>query len=225
MNSGRTAWLLVLCESTGLCQAIGAGVKIGVPATPYFETGASGSLHGGADYSAATRRYMLGASFEWWLSKSLGFEADALYRRMGYTATVNFFNSANGSFSRSAIDVKGNSWEFPILVKYRFGRGVRPYVGGGGVIRHLGPVRGRGVETTGDPFFSSTSALDTTEPSELRKRFYPGVTVADGIELGLRRVRVMPEFRYTRWTANISGANGVLRFDPNQVEFVVGVAF
>jgi hypothetical protein len=38
-------------------------------------------------------------------------------------------------------------------------------------------------------------------PSELRKRFYPGLTVASGIEIGGGRPRVLPEFRYTRWLA------------------------
>jgi hypothetical protein len=45
-------------------QGIHAGLKLGVPLTQYFETGATGSLHGSADYSAATRRYTLGISGE-----------------------------------------------------------------------------------------------------------------------------------------------------------------
>jgi hypothetical protein len=72
---------------------------------------------------------------------------------------------------------------------------------------------------------SVTTPLDTTEPSELRKRFYPGVAVAGGLELGGDRVRFLPELRYTRWTANISGPTGVLRFAPNQLEFLIGASF
>jgi hypothetical protein len=208
-------------------QGIHAGLKLGVPLTQYFETGATGSLHGSADYSAATRRYTFGASGEWRLTNAFGFEVDALYHRMGYVGIVNFFDSASGNFSNSAIDVKGNSWDFPIMAKYRFGRVVRPYLAGGGVLRHVGPVRGRGELTIGSLVTrtSSTSPLDTTEPSELRKRFYPGLTIASGIEIGGGRLRVLPEFRYTWWTANISGPGGLLRFDPNQGEFIVGVLF
>jgi hypothetical protein len=208
-------------------QGISAGIKLGVPITQYFETGTMVSLHGSADYSAATRRYTLGASVEWRLTNAFGFEADVLYHRMGYVGIVSFFDSANGNFARSAIDVKGNSWDFPVMAKYRFGRGVRPYVAGGGVLRYAGPVRGLGEQTTGSLVTgtSSTSPLDTTEPSELRKRFYPGLVAAGGIELGAGRLRILPEFRYTRWTANISGPGSPLRFAPNQAEFLVGVLF
>jgi len=208
-------------------QGIHAGLKLGVPLTQYFETGVSGSLHGTAEYFAATRRYTLGASGEWRMTHAFGFEADALYHRMGYVGLVNYFDSANGNFSNSAIDVKGDSWDFPVMAKYRFGRVVRPYVAGGGVLRYVGPVRGRGEQTIGSLVTrtGTTSPLDTTEPSELRKRFYPGLTVAGGIEIGGGHLRVLPEFRYTRWTANISGPGGLLRFGPNQAEFVVGVLF
>lgn len=161
-------------------QAIRFGVTAGVPITQYFETGRSGGLHGGADYSAATRRYTLGASAEWYLVKAFGFELDVMYHRMGYVGIVNFFDSANGNFSNSQIDVKGNSWDVPLMAKYRFGRLARPYVAGGGVLRYIGPVRGRGQETNGSlaTGASSTIPIDTTDPSELRKRFYPGLTAA-----------------------------------------------
>jgi hypothetical protein len=170
---------------------------------------------------------MFGASGEWRLTNAFGFEVDALYHRMGYVAIVNFFDSASGNFSNSEIDVKGNSWDFPIMAKYRFGRAVRPYVAGGGVLRHVGPVHGRGEQTIGSLVTrtSSTSPLDTTEPSELRKRFYTGLTAAGGIEFVAGRLRVLPELRYTRWTANITGPGGLLRFAPNQAEFIIGVLF
>lgn len=197
-----------------------AGVKLGVPVTQYFATG-------GAEYSAATRRYTFGASVEWRLTNAFGFEVDVLYHRMGYVGLVSFVDSADGSFRNSAIDVKGSSWDFPLMAKYRFGRGVQPYVAGGGVLRYVGPVRGRGEQTTGSlvTSTSSTSPLDTTAPSELRKRHYPGLTAAAGVEFGAGRLRVLPEFRYTRWTANISGPGGLLRFAPNQAEFLVGLLF
>ena len=227
MNRYRQALFVLVFALPVWGQDIHAGLKLGVPFTQYFETGTAGSLHGSADYSAATRRYTLGASGEWRLTNAFGFEVDALYHRMGYVGLVNYFDSANGNFSNSAIDVNGDSWDFPVIAKYRFGRVVRPYVAGGGVLRYVGPVRGRGEQTVGSLVTrtSSTSPLDTTEPSELRKRFYPGLTVASGIEIGGGHLRVLPEFRYTRWTANISGPGGLLRFAPNQAEFIVGVLF
>ncbi|MBZ5583019.1 MAG: PorT family protein [Acidobacteriia bacterium] len=212
--------LLVALLPAAWSQSFRFGLKAGVPITEYFEMGSSTP---GA-YSAATRRYTVGASGEWRLKPALGFEADVLYHRMGYVGIVNTFNRANGDYSNSAIDVKGNSWDFPVMAKYRFGR---PYVAGGGVLRYVGPVRGRGELTTGSLVTrsSTTVPLDTTEPSELRKRFYPGLTAAGGIEIGAGRLRLLPELRYTRWTANIGGPGASLRFAPNQVEFLLGMLF
>ena len=210
-----------------LGQGVHFGVEAGVPITQYFETGRSGSLHGGAEYSAATRRYTLGAAAELSLTSTLGFELDVMYHRMGYVGIVNFFDSAQGNFTNSQIDVKGNSWDVPLMAKYRFARVARPYVAGGGLVRFLGPVRGRGQKTNGSlaTGTSSTILLNTTDPSELRKRFYPGLTVAAGLEFGAERFRLLPEFRFTHWTANIAGPGGLLRFPTNQAEFLVGVRF
>jgi len=38
-------------------------------------------------------------------------------------------------------------------------------------------------------------------------------------------VRLLPEIRYTHWTANISRPGGLLRFDPHQAEFLLGLLF
>jgi hypothetical protein len=226
MLASRCLMLTLLAAASLAGQGIRAGAVLGVPFTKYFETGSAGG-QGSAEYSAATRRYTGGASVEWQWRKAFGVELDVLYHRMGYVAIVNTVSSASGAFANSAIDVKGNSWDFPLLVKYRFGRAAKPFLAGGGVLRHAGPVRGRGQQTTGSLVSEtrSTIALDTAEPSELRKRNYLGVTAVGGFELGGGRVRILPELRYTRWTSNIAGPGGLLRFAPNQAEFLVGVTF
>jgi hypothetical protein len=67
--------------------------------------------------------------------------------------------------------------------------------------------------------------IDTAKPSELRKRLYPGLAAAGGLEWNAGPVRVSPELRYTHWTANISPPSGLLRLEPNQVEFLLGLLF
>jgi hypothetical protein len=222
---GTLAWLALASASPVVAERVSVGIKAGVPFTGYFETGRYGSLHGDAEYSAATRRYVVGASVEWRMTNAFGLEADVLYHRMGYTALVREFNQ--GDFKNASIDVKGSSWDFPILRKRSFGRGIRPYVAGGGVVRYVGPVRGRGQQTVGNLVSgsSATTPIDTSDPSELRKRWYPGVTAAAGVEFRAGRVRLAPEIRYTHWTANISGPDGLLRFAPNEVQFLAGVSF
>jgi hypothetical protein len=221
------ALLASLSASPALAQRIHFGVKAGVPVTAYFETGTAGARNYRAEYSAATRRYTVGVSAEWRVTNDFGFEIDALYHRMGYVGIVNTISDSQGTSNTSAIDVKGNSWDFPLMTKYRFGRVLRPYFAAGGVLRYVGPVRGRGENIVQNLITGTTSrtALDTTEPSELRKRFYPGLTMTGGLECRAGRFRVLPEFRYTRWTANISGPGGLLRFDPNQAEFLLGMLF
>ncbi len=223
----RSALLVIALATPAFAQGFYFGVKAGVPMTAYFETGRTASRCCDSEYSAATRRYTVGASAEWRLKHGIGFELDALYKRLGYVGIVREFNFGSGVLVRSAFDAKGNSWDFPLMAKYRFGRLLHPYVAGGGVLRHIGPVRARGASTIEDRVARTTvrRPIDTTEPSDLRKRLYPGVTIAGGIELGLGRLRLLPEIRYTRWTANIAGSGGLLRFDPHQAEFLLGLLF
>jgi len=162
------------------------------------------------------------------LNDAFGFEADVLFHRMGYTGLVDFFDAASGPFHNSSIDVKGDSWDVPLLAKYRLGHRSRPYVAAGGVIRLVGPVRGRGEQTDGSYYDlngTTITPFNTNSPSELRKRFYPGLTAAGGLEFRAARFLLLPELRYTRWTANIAQPGGLLRFPSNQVEFLVGLLF
>lgn len=201
------------------------GWKAGVPATVYFETERSEGPGRSAEYSAATRRYTFGASADWFLTPALGFGFDALYRRMGYVAIVT--SSGPAGVSTSAVDVKGHSFDFPIKLEYRLAASPRPFLTGGFVIRRLGPVRGRGEVVVEDRTSGLVrrTPIDTREPVELRKRSYTGVFAGAGVEFGRGRLRLAPEFRYTRWTSNIGGYPGLLRFAPNQAEFLVGLVF
>jgi hypothetical protein len=204
-----------------LGQGFDAGVKVGVPLTQFFDTGMTGSVSGGGDYSSATRRYTFGLTGEWHITRSLGLELDAMFHRLGYGGTITYV-SAN-SFSTSVFSVSGDAWDFPLLAKYRFGRVLRPYVAGGGTLRYIGPVHGAGEETTVPGNF--LTSLNTSSPSDLDKRVYSGVTAAGGVEFGAGRFRILPELRYTRWTSNISGPDGLLRFAPNEVEILLGAEF
>ena len=57
----RFALLALALAAPGFAQGLHFGVKAGVPATVYFETGGGrGGLHGGSEFSAATRRYTVG---------------------------------------------------------------------------------------------------------------------------------------------------------------------
>jgi hypothetical protein len=208
-------------------QSLLLGFKAGIPMTQYFDTRSAASLSSSADYSAATRRYTAGVSAEWRSETVLGIEADVLYKRMGYVGIIHTIDSSRGISTTAAFDIKGDSWDFPILLKYRFRRKLHPYASGGGVVRYVGPVQARGEETAQDLVAGTTTRtpIDTADPFDLRKRFYPGVSAGSGVELRRGRLRLLPELRYTRWTANIAKRGGLLRFEPDQWEWLLGVLF
>ena len=224
----RALWqflLVTVLATPAFAQGIRFGVKGGVPLSTYFETGFR--------YSSATRRYTVGPSVEVSVWNNFSLEFDALYKRIGYNANVPHF-SRQPPFYTDVFEVKGSSWDFPLLVKYRFPR-MPLYVAAGGVLRHIGHVRalgertGRRFENVGErpPALTMFSEpIDTSEPFDLRKRTWPGLTVGGGIEFGRGRFRVLPEFRYTRLTSNIGEqTQGTLRFNQNQAEFLLGFLF
>lgn len=209
-----------------LAQRFQLGLEAGVPMTEYFRAGfLPFPGGGGAQYSAGTRRYTVGLSTEWHLYDGLGFEVGVLYKRMGYAYNENSFSSSSGVQSTIVYDVKGSSWDFPIMMKYRFGRSRRPYVSGGYVVRHIGPVRARGVSTESDPFptrHTVITQIDTGQPGECN---FAGLTVGAGFEFGGRRLRFFPELRYTHWVSNFETTGDALRLNPDQAEFLLGFVF
>jgi len=213
--------LLVAAASCASAQGIHFGFEAGVPLTEYFETGRSADLHGSREYSAATRRYTVGPVIEFQWTPHFGFETGALFQRMGYVGMITVFD--NGVLTTTAFDTKGDSWDIPATAKYRFRRSGRPFVAGGGIIRYIGPIHGTGQITVNNLIAQTQTVrpIDISDPSDVRKRWYPGLTFAGGLEFDAGRLRIGPEFRYTRWTANIAGPEGALRFEPNQAEFLI----
>jgi hypothetical protein len=137
---------------------------------------------------ASVRSKFVGVLAESGLSKSLSLEVDALYHPLSLSemqhATVL-------------------TWEFPVLVKYRFpARGVAPFV-------ELGPS------------FRSTGNLSGTNPSHY------GVTAGAGVETRQRWLAISPAIRFTRWRADPMGVvNGPDTFTiRNQAELLVGFSF
>jgi hypothetical protein len=201
-----------------LAQEFRFGLKGGVPLTAYFDTGVFPVRGGILEFSAATRRYTLGPSVEWRLTPRIGLEFDALYRRFGYVRNEN--TSVSGTTIRSSYEVQGNSWDFPLMAKYRRDARVAPYAAGGFVLRYIGAGRARGTSMVQTGETTITTPIDSEDGVQL---FAPGATAAVGIEFGWTRIRVLPEVRYSRWgTTNISGP---LHLKANQIDFVVGLLF
>jgi hypothetical protein len=220
---------VVAFASPILAQGFLFGLKAGIPITEYFHTGFLDTRNsGGIQYSAATRRYTIGFSAERRLIGGLGFEVNVKYQRMGYVHDENFFSSVSGVGGTIKFDVTGGSWDFPIMMKYRFFRSQRPYVLGGFVIRHIGPVRARGTSILSEPFptrHTVTTQIDTGDTDLGDKRNFSGLTVGAGFEFGGGRLRFSPELRYSHWSSEVEFMPDALRMNSYQLEILLGIVF
>ena len=178
---------------------IGLGVKGGSSLTDAFSDRTVTIGTTSARTYSPERDFIVGPMLEVRLPMGVAVEADALYRPLHLTSVLS---NPGGSFSDSRTV---NSWEFPILLKYRMGFPiVKPYIEVGPSFRHVS-------EFPGDSPHLSTK----------------GLTMGVGVEARALFIRVAPEFRYTHWGSDSNGNTSA--FNPNshsnQVEFLVGISF
>ncbi len=196
--------LLCLATAASAQWPVSIGVKGGVALTDAFEN--TNFLYGDFypygeitihNYSDS-KDYLVGPFVDLRLPLGLGVEADALYRSL-HLATVYAF--AGGT---PVPDLqRDNTWEFPILAKYRFKLPIaRPYVDAG-------------------PSFRTSRSISQTTLSN------PGIAAGAGVDVKALLLHISPEIRYTRWAADSiqAGTSGPPHSNVNQVEFLVGVAF
>jgi hypothetical protein len=147
--------------------------------------------------------------------------ADALYSRFGYSS--DFGNFAG----YTAIGVRANSWEFPLLAKYRFHPPlVRPYAIMGYSPRTVsGSENASGyivhIDTGNRTYFSNSSGTNYGVGH--------GFVAGGGVELGAGHIHIAPEVRYIRWKDPLFydyGPQGYFVTTPqNQVELLVGLSW
>jgi hypothetical protein len=198
--------------------------------TSYFCAGQSvavGVLGGGRLTSDVTssatpesRFYDVGAIVELGsFPHGLSVEVDALYHRQG------FLGGAGGSIFAITQSERANSWEFPILVKYKLPlhtfalAGVAPRSITGRVTNYTSTLN----QTTDQEVFS-TSTSKTQWPGSL------GIVAGGGVRLGIGRLLLTPQVRYT-WWANMPineftmTEGQPLQSSRNQVDLLLGIGW
>lgn len=208
----RVACFLALLAAGSCCaQRIGFGIKGGVRATDDIDS-----------YSAESesKRYVIGPMIDVALPLGFGVEVDALYRRTG-------FRTGNGGFWGSfQARYRANTWEFPMLLKYRLPLPfVKPYAEVGYAPRHIaGSYTSVGYSVdvpTGTRTFYGPSR------SDWRPDVSHGLITGAGVEFGGQHLRIAPEFRYTRWNndpINSYGSQGYrVNAAVNQVDVLIGI--
>jgi len=115
--------LIVLAVSVS-AQPLGAGLKLGVPATDAYRLLPVPTF---AVFNATAQPFTWGPYVELRLPAGMAVEVDALHR--------------NHEFLTAAGMETAQSWEFPILLKHRIGSHIiKPYFEGGVTLSHLTDV-------------------------------------------------------------------------------------
>lgn len=187
------ALLTVLCAAPAFAAGpLAFGLKGGVPFQDLVDAK--------QPYASSFKKWTLGPMIEVDLPAGIGIELDMLYKGTGYTL--------------SSQSVTAASWEFPLVVKYKFpGVVARPYVGAGVAFRHLGDL---------GQLASPGQLLDKSQGSR-------GFIFEGGVRFDLKLAKLAPELRYTRWDNSPltigSVGSSFLNYRKNQVEFLIGLTF
>ena len=209
------ALILFTAQQRAVAQQVSLGVAGGLRATNEYSS----------DFgpSAESKRYIVGPMVDVSLPKHLSVEFDALYRRIGFTASSGSYLSG-GSITRE----RANSWEFPLILKYHVPAPIRPFVGVGWALRNVsGTDVSSGSVLTGittDPP-SSTYTYFSNQRSPTSYSDTHGLVLAGGLDFNLGHVRLSPQIRYVHWVSafeNVHGSFSVTGYSSNQNE-VFGV--
>jgi hypothetical protein len=164
-------------------QSIAVGVIGGARLTDDVSLFPSPEANGAsaeAAFRLESRFYDVGPMIEIGITHGFAVEFDALYHRKGFYSA--FYHDTVYYTSRE----RDNSWEFPLLLKYKLRFPVlNPFVEAGVAPR---TISGR-VVSTGQSYSPSV-----------------GFVAGGGLQFNLGRLRLAPQVRYTRWaTAPVGG--------------------
>jgi hypothetical protein len=212
----KTFALLFVFAAAAVAQPISVGVKVGLPLTDAFDTARNATT----SYESDTKRYIIGPQIELRLPAGFGIELDALYTKLNFSSV----GGVAGSVVNAVTDA--NAWEFPLLLKKKFGgtnagvAAARPFVVVGASYRRLSDI-------TQIQSFITGNSQTTDTPAELQKRDSTGFVVGGGVEIRALFLRISPEVRFTRWgTSNFrEGVSNLLETNRNQGQFLVGFHF
>jgi hypothetical protein len=207
----KTFSVLLVMTAPAVAQPFGAGFKVGLPLNDAFDLRSSNNL----PISLKNKTYIVGPQFEVRLPAGFAVELDALYTSFEIDSIGGVASSVLGA----SFDT--DSWEFPLMLKKKFGgadavaASVKPFIGAGASFRRLGDVGEIGR------FITSSGADVGSEKNST------GFVIGGGLEIRALFIRISPELRFTRWgTDNFrEGLANILKTNRNQGQFLVGIHF
>jgi len=173
----------------------------------------------GAGATSVSRHYVVGPTVDIGLPFGLGVEIDALYRREGYQTSF-------GSFAYNVFsDERANSWEVPVLIKYRLPFPIiKPFVEAGYAPREMhGSISSDYVQ-----LFPTTLPVQHTNTGTNWPTSH-GIVIGAGVNVAVGHLRLAPAVRYTHWNnAAITGLYGdgpSWQSTQNQADILVGISW
>lgn len=178
------------------------------------------SLTGVPSFSLESKFYDVGPAIEIGLGQRFAVEFDAIYHRQG------FFTAFYHDTLYYTDGERDNSWEFPVLLKYKLrSSALSPFVQAGVAPRTIG---GRVVGT----FQTYGYSLSPPYPTHNSVSYSPsvGFVAGAGLQLDLGHLRLAPQARYTRWgTAPVSGLYNSIystySSNQNQLDLLIGITW
>lgn len=198
-------------------QAISFGIVAGVPATPAL------SGYNNPYASIDTGRWTVGPSVELHLFRGFSFDTGMLFR--GYSTKTGFLFESNGSATTYATHTNARDFDFPLLLKYRFLSGPRrPFVEGGVVWTHESIDTYNTVASSILPGATAsqlpTNFTTTTIASPAPMTLF-GVVAGVGEAFQYRKLRIVPEFRFTSYLDHF----GIGSVERRELAILLGVSF
>ncbi len=196
----RTFAFFAVLAMPCLAQPFSAGMKLGLPFGDAYDV--ASKPNGIGNYFRGGGQFTIGPFAELKIPiLPLSIEGDILYTR---------YNFSSENIVSAAASGNSNSWEFPIVLKYRFG-GVgplRPYLGAG-------------------PNFRRLQSVLRYDPRVQNDAGGTGVVFVGGLEIRALFLKISPELRYTHWGSQnfLDGANALIHANQNQAQFLVGIGF
>jgi len=193
-----------------VCACYGQPVTLGVVGGGRLTDDLAGNA------TSESKRYAVGPEVELALPFGLAVEVDGIYRREGFSSTVAIPDIATTENDRA------NSWEFPILLKYKTSFPlVKPFVEAGYAPRFLSgtleTVHCGNIAPGCEPPVQTGTNWKTSH----------GLVVGGGVQVGLGRLRLSPEVRYTRWSNAAIDVTQLFSFHStqNQLDALVGIGW
>ncbi|MCZ2152403.1 MAG: PorT family protein [Bryobacterales bacterium] len=184
-------------------KPISVGLRVGAPLTDLIDSKDSRGIF------SSTSQLTAGPTASINFPAGVSVQADILYKRFSYGRPAGFI----GDLPRK--DTSGNSWEFPILLKWTARGRIAPFLDAGASFRNWSGYGRIGNFITG----SNSGEIDTGNNV--------GFVTGGGLALKLGSLRIEPEIRYTRWSVNNfeDGLRNLLKTNRNQAEVLVGFTF